>query len=279
MAGSSWTNQLVNLIILAAASAGFSGFFAYSPTPGAGNLFMSLAAAAGTDPYGNAYLPGLTVGKASDAAQVVLTPSLGGSGAAEIKFPIPSLSMSNVPNLAGGPVAGLYANLLVSGPALTGGLIDDWVQMVMFSNDQSGTFARGELRYIDTSGGAHVLLDWGRSDQAVHIPAGGGPFIAAETFHDVSGGSGNTARVKLLPWNAVLLDVQASWAATGTTTMASLPSAAYYPTQARQFAVASNAAVAQNARVFVPTSGAIQLVVSGGASNGQGGCTVTYPTN
>ena len=272
-----WSNQLVDLIILAAATARFSGFFAYSPAPGAGNLFMSLAAAAGTDPFGNTYPAGLQIGKASDASQVALIP--GGGGASEVQFPIPSLSLSNVPNLAGGPVVSTYANLLVSGPAMTGGAQDDWVQVVMYSNDTGGTFARGELRYIDTGGTPHTLMDWGKSDQAVHIPAGGGPFISAETFHDVSGGSGNTARVKKLPWNAILLDVQATWAATGTTTMGSLPDATYYPTQARQFAVASNAAVAQNARVFVPTSGAIQLVVSGGASNGAGGCSVMYPTN
>lgn len=34
----------------------------YDGTPAAGNLFLSIAAAAGTDEYGNAYGPGLTVG-------------------------------------------------------------------------------------------------------------------------------------------------------------------------------------------------------------------------
>ena len=61
MAGSSWTDQLVNLIILSAAQRGFSGFFVYSPAPGAGNLIGSWAAAAGTDQYGNAYPAGLSV--------------------------------------------------------------------------------------------------------------------------------------------------------------------------------------------------------------------------
>ena len=53
-----WSNQLVDLIILSAAASGFSGFFAYSPAPGAGNLIASIAAAGGTDPYGNHYQPG-----------------------------------------------------------------------------------------------------------------------------------------------------------------------------------------------------------------------------
>jgi len=50
-----WTNQLVSLILLSAQQAGFSGLFVYSPAPGPGNLIASIAAQAGTDPYGNAY--------------------------------------------------------------------------------------------------------------------------------------------------------------------------------------------------------------------------------
>ena len=60
MAGSPWTNQVVSLIVLTEATGGFSGLFGYSPTPGAGNLIFSIAAANGTDPYGNAYLGGVT---------------------------------------------------------------------------------------------------------------------------------------------------------------------------------------------------------------------------
>jgi hypothetical protein len=58
MAGSAWTNQLLNLLILSAGQTGFSGMFVYSPAPGAGNLTSSVAAVSGTDPYGNHYLPG-----------------------------------------------------------------------------------------------------------------------------------------------------------------------------------------------------------------------------
>ena len=48
-----------SLIILQEAAAGFSGIFGYSPTVGAGNLIFSIAAVAGTDPYGNPYPAGL----------------------------------------------------------------------------------------------------------------------------------------------------------------------------------------------------------------------------
>jgi hypothetical protein len=59
MAGSAWTNQLINLLIIAAQS-DFSGVFVYNPTPGTGNLIASVASAAGTDvPYGNPYEEGI----------------------------------------------------------------------------------------------------------------------------------------------------------------------------------------------------------------------------
>jgi len=62
MAGSPWTNQAVSLIVLTEQTTGFSGIFGYSPTVAHGNLIFSLSAAAGTDPYGNAYPQGLNLG-------------------------------------------------------------------------------------------------------------------------------------------------------------------------------------------------------------------------
>ena len=55
-----WSNQVTSLIILTEQTTGFSGLFGYSPSAGAGNLIFSLAAKAGTDPYGNAYPQGLS---------------------------------------------------------------------------------------------------------------------------------------------------------------------------------------------------------------------------
>lgn len=59
MGGSAWTNQLTDLIVLSAASSGFSGFFAYSPSPGAGNLVFSITASltGGVDQFGNHFVP------------------------------------------------------------------------------------------------------------------------------------------------------------------------------------------------------------------------------
>ena len=57
-----WDNQAVSLIVLTEQTSGFSGIFGYSPVVGTGNLIFSLSAAAGTDPYGNAYPQGLNLG-------------------------------------------------------------------------------------------------------------------------------------------------------------------------------------------------------------------------
>jgi hypothetical protein len=60
MAGSPWTNQVVNLIILTEQTTGLSGLFGYSPTVGAGNLVVSVSANSGTDQNTNAYLAGIS---------------------------------------------------------------------------------------------------------------------------------------------------------------------------------------------------------------------------
>lgn len=46
--------------VVISASGAFTGLFVYSPSPGAGNLIDSIAAAPGTDPFGNTYQAGIT---------------------------------------------------------------------------------------------------------------------------------------------------------------------------------------------------------------------------
>lgn len=58
----SWSNPQTSLIILVEQISGFSGIFGYSPAPAMGTLIFSLAAFAGTDPYGNTFGKGLNVG-------------------------------------------------------------------------------------------------------------------------------------------------------------------------------------------------------------------------
>lgn len=54
----SWSNVSADLIVLQEDQSGYSGLFGYSPSPAAGSLVFSVAAVAGTDPYGNPYLAG-----------------------------------------------------------------------------------------------------------------------------------------------------------------------------------------------------------------------------
>ncbi|MDE2026866.1 MAG: hypothetical protein KGJ07_10370, partial [Patescibacteria group bacterium] len=140
--------------------------FIYTGVPALGNPPIFWAAGAMVDPFGNV-LPSVAgvagagtfqAGKASDTAQVVLLPGMGGS-AAKVQFPVPSVSLLNIPNLAGG-LAGAVVQQLLSGPALAAAGDTDWVQIIQFSNDTAGTAARCEFRYIDTAGVTHVIASY-----------------------------------------------------------------------------------------------------------------------
>jgi hypothetical protein len=74
-----WSNDQLSLVILNAANQGFSGFFVYSPQPGAGNLIGSWAAVAGTDPYGNTYPAGLNVAASTLTGVTISSGTPGGS--------------------------------------------------------------------------------------------------------------------------------------------------------------------------------------------------------
>jgi hypothetical protein len=130
------------------------GVFVYEGSPGAGTLVGSWAAAPGSDPYGNAYPQGFSVGPA-DGTQTQLIPA-GAGGAAEISFPFSAPAMSNTPNVAAGPNGPTAAELVISGPAIAAAGSEDWVQIAMFSNAGGGT-ANIEFIYVDTSGVAHLM--------------------------------------------------------------------------------------------------------------------------
>ena len=55
-----WSNTSQFALVIISAGGGFQGLFVYSPAPGPGNLIASIAASAGTDPYGNPYQAGIT---------------------------------------------------------------------------------------------------------------------------------------------------------------------------------------------------------------------------
>ncbi len=306
--------QVVNVVVLHAGNTIINpnGIFVYDGAPAAGNLIIALAPAAGTDQFANAYIKGVLVGKATDTAQVELLPS-GSGGAARVAFPIPGLSLSNTPNLAAG-VVGSFADLVFSGPALAAAGFRDWVQLLAFSNDGVSTAARMEFRYINDAGVVSILgsydntgwtlnasvlfglsgnVGWANGIQQFLLPASGGPFINGESFHTVSAASGTTGllsgaiamRVKKMPWNAIWMDMEFSWTATAQTTFTfgSLPDSTYYPNVTRHFPFdvtgTPTAVGTDNPRIFVPTSGGIQVIVPASAAGGIGGASFMYPTN
>ena len=264
----------------------------FAPGGGAGQMVIALASAAGTNTYGDTYVQGLQVGKSGDTAQIQLIP--GSGGAAQIKFPMPSLTLQNVANIAGG-ISASTAEMIVSGPALSTVGQRDWVQMIMFSNDTIGDQARLELRYINDAQSPAVMMAMNGNTgvtfhSSVSIDAGDGPFVTGETFHTITGAAGltGTLRIKKVPWNMVYLDVLVSWTATAATTFTcgSLPDATYYPTvndpgSNTLLPLESNAAwnTDAQARVFIPTSGAIQVIVGASAAGGNGCFRGFYATN
>jgi hypothetical protein len=163
-----------------------SGVFIYSGTPASGNLVVSIAPAAGTDQFGNTYPKGEQVGLSGDTAQVELLPS-GSGGAAEVRFTIPSLSLSNIPNLAGGVLSGSpdYASTVMSGPALAAAGDKDWAQIALFSNNPgSAADALGQLRYINNAQAVTIVLQWDASG----LSSAGGSF-AVDTSGNLTTGT------------------------------------------------------------------------------------------
>jgi hypothetical protein len=164
------------------------GLFIYSGTPGTGNLIGSWAQTASTDAYGNAYPAGLQVGNSSDTAQVLITRSAGGQ-AAEVTFPVPSLSLSNTPNIAGGEVTGGYADLLISGPALSAAGDKDWVQFVLYSNSGSGSEARCEFRYVSSTGSPVVTASYNGTGWTFGLPVTASDGMTVASGLSVTGGT------------------------------------------------------------------------------------------
>jgi hypothetical protein len=115
MAGSPWSNQVVSLIVIQAGG-GFTGVFVYSPTPGTGNLVISIAAQTGTDPYGNSYPEGFAafMTPVSDKIQAAFgnVPSFSRAG-------LTLTDLTSAPHLPaafmGGAASGGSAAILTSG--------------------------------------------------------------------------------------------------------------------------------------------------------------------
>lgn len=264
MAGPAWTNQAVSLIVLIEEVSGFSGLFGYSPTVGAGNLVFSLAAAPGTDPYGNHYDgPGLAVyGAANQEVFVSVANAL-----AQAFFKSGAAIENNVAGIFADQNAGPppFVQMFINGPSITLSGHKDFIGIVLNSANNAGTsFANLEFIYNDTSGATHefafmdargfiVPIGVIRAPDGTHTATAASPAIG-ESWHDLAPlqngfsvgaqvGSGivDDPKIALMAdSNMVALKGSVTTPAAGTingTVWAQVPGAAYNPNMGGLFTV------------------------------------------
>jgi hypothetical protein len=259
--GSTFTG--IDFIISAA------GAFFYSGPPALGNLIASISttAATTTDSFTNQVLGGFTAYEASGGAVASLVAQLA-NGA--LNLGPPANSFSPFPN-QGLSSVGAGEQLWSSGGTAGG---DTAAQIEVLSSNASG-FAGGQ-----------VLVTAGQ----ISTEAGSGPFCDTG-WHTItlpgSGGFSGTIRVKLMPWNAVFIDIAVRWTtvtAAQTYTTGNLPSTLYYPTVAHTFAMGVGDTPTSDlvCTLTVPTSGGLGIFVplssGSGTANYYGGSWM-YPTN
>lgn len=186
-----WESNSVFQVVIVTGTAG-SGVFVYSPAPGPGKLVASIAAAGGTDPFGNAYFAGVTsyfisgvslavslaagqityfsstTGAAGPwSAGTVLSASQGAGGLASVFHISPQGLVANaVTNILGAlnvngglldAINGLQVSggsTVAGGEAITGGLTADTALV------NSGQAAGGLLKVNNATAGASNALAW-----------------------------------------------------------------------------------------------------------------------
>jgi hypothetical protein len=161
----SWSNAAQSLIVLIEEVTGYSGIFGYSPAPGTGTLVFSLAAAAGTDPYGNAYPQGLSIGS-DTTRQIVL--NYNGTAAA-IDFSV----NNGHGHSSGGLIEQIFnpaaVNEFLSFQAIGPGIVGhtDVVSLQLNSQNLDGSSnANAQIRH--TTGGA--LQTWDNTQSVLTVP-------------------------------------------------------------------------------------------------------------
>jgi hypothetical protein len=174
-----WSNQLVNLLVIAAQKAGYSGLFVYSPAPGAGNLILSIAAVPGTDPYGNAYRPILVAGLASGPQVQITTSSADAAGVeeAQVEFPTNSAieaAAGHILSAVLGSGSAAYATLIIDGPeAVAQG---DRVIIAMSSSNAGPTStANGQFIYEAADGTQTVTASFSVAGWTITVEYMTGP--------------------------------------------------------------------------------------------------------
>jgi hypothetical protein len=218
---------------------GFSGVFVYSPAPGAGNLIASVAALAGTDPYGNKYPSGIS--SQSGGIEAILSGK-------ELAWDAPADHPSNLPAVFAAPSAATGNSLEITTGTGSGGV----------------------------TAGAITLYDSAASSTVPAIPSGSpGIFVAfgcplvTDTWHTLGTAaqySITRARYRMDAFGYLELDIQVTSSGTvgqDTAFSVTLP-AAYRPPVQRDMPLVQT--VGQNSgsnwpRLYVTAAGGVHLFV------------------
>lgn len=281
MSNNGWSNQSSSRLVLVVGSV-YSGVFFYDPTIGSGNLIVSLVPAAGTDPYGNTYAQGLTIG-APGGDQVVI--GLTG-GQPLIYFPTGASGITNASAIQtirqNGTGAAGYDQIQLLGAENS--TQNDSVLSTWLASSTDGTQdPQIQDYYHDPAGAFHLyrLLSY-RGDvieagaiTAVDPTTGTARSNAAkaETWHAATGisalwtttGTAQPARYRLMPDGTALLDGELITTGAGpwpaNASMFSVP-VGYRPTQSFPAITRSDIAVSAGQCT-------INVLNSGGVQNGQ----------
>jgi hypothetical protein len=251
-----------------------SGAFFYSSTPATGNLIASITTTTGTDAHSNAYLAGVTSYAYPSSKQYsVSLNTTESSGFPAVTFDA-NAAPSNVPpfvsatsDLAGGTLNILNLNSGLSAVGSTASFIGISDSGGFGIDISSGTVSIGASSDIIVNSGTTVVFG-----EQVQIPAGNGPFISGETFHNCTlpAGLSGTVRVKLLPWNGVWLDVECT-GTPATYNCGTVPSSSYNPVVNRHLPLADSGGTTSGVtpRIFTSTSAdnnGPQIIITGVAA-------------
>jgi hypothetical protein len=239
-----WQNQNQTLVVVSAGT-GYSGFFIYSPSPGPGNLLLSITAPGlATDPYGNTVVNELALYGPTGAELIQLDifdgnpfigESTGRAGLAsggQLTINTDNIGLSNE-----------YYQWFLLGPQAVGHTDHYFAAFGSNALDGSGTGSL-EIIYSDTSGNPHEVInltDTGGSyvgSITATEPGTSGTTLAAETWHTATsttftGSLGYRYRLEGTAGGVVRLsgNAQANGAQAAGATVFTLPSG-YRPVQA-----------------------------------------------
>lgn len=234
------------------------GIFFYSAAPASGNLIASIAPYGGTDPYGNAYIPGIvSYGAGNAVAGMTLTTS-GTQGAFEIQPEATYIGAS------ASPIPAFFATTFNNG--LTSEYVEAISQsgapsahpaaqskVVLFSGSEDGTTSVPHMWLVAGASGNMVADVTSKGIVAAN------PNVtnADETWHPISLSSGWTVgdvapSVRMLPDGNVQVTGDATHASfTAATQLGTLPSG-YAPTTRKRMGAAG-----ANAYFDIQTSGVV----------------------